>query len=228
MAQAGERRGQGGRCFGAALPQEEGKESSGGELPVAAGKGGAQPFQAALHPAGDGGQRRALVRGDLGQGVASQEMQFDGGAFALRQFLQGGVELAAQVGEIGAVRPIIWSGELRGEGLLPRGAAAPGTLDIADHVAGHRDGAERAGRGTLPIDITSWTMLKMAGFVNKEAKGLLELQHMFDGGVLLETGRFARLVPGFKTTPAELAIDETVVSYRKDREEPAAEEDEDE
>jgi len=88
--------------------------------------------------------------------------------------------------------------------------------------------AERAGRGTLPIDMVSWTMLKMKSLVNKDAKYLLELQHMFDGGVLLEAGRFGRLVPGFKTTPAELAIDETVVSYRKDLEGPATEEDEDE
>ncbi len=88
--------------------------------------------------------------------------------------------------------------------------------------------AERAGRATLPIDIASWTMMKMTGLVSKEAKSLLELQHLFDGGVLLEAGRFARLIAGFKSTPAELAIDETVVSYRKDREEPATDEEDDE
>lgn len=77
--------------------------------------------------------------------------------------------------------------------------------------------AERAGRATLPIDC-GWTMLKMKAFVSREAKELMDLQHLYDGGVLLEMGKFKKYAPAFKATPAELAIDETVVSFRKELE----------
>ncbi len=88
--------------------------------------------------------------------------------------------------------------------------------------------AERAGRGTLQIEAASWTMLKMAGMLSKETRELLDLQYLFEGGVLTEGGKFKKLVSSFKYTPPELAIDETVVSYRKELEGPEGEDEEDE
>lgn len=81
--------------------------------------------------------------------------------------------------------------------------------------------AERAGRATLQIETTSWTMIKMAGMIKRETRELLDLQYLFDGGVLLDGGKFKKYAGSFKYTPPELAIDETVVAYRKELEGPA-------
>lgn len=87
--------------------------------------------------------------------------------------------------------------------------------------------AERAGRATQQIS-ASWGMVKFKALVSREAKELLDLRHLYDGGVLLELGKLKKYAPAFKATPAELAIDETNVAFRKALEPAKTEEEEEE
>jgi nucleoside-diphosphate-sugar epimerase len=62
-----------------------------------------------------------------------------------------------------------------------------------------------------------WVMLQAAAMFNPDAREVMELRYLFDDAVLLDGSLMSRLLPDFKPTPIEDAIEATLQSYRGQR-----------
>lgn len=77
-----------------------------------------------------------------------------------------------------------------------------------------REIAERADRPALKIQRVPWLLLRLAAIFDPVVRELLELRYLFDRSVILDDPRRQALLPDFKWTPIEAAIDATLKSYR--------------
>ncbi len=74
--------------------------------------------------------------------------------------------------------------------------------------------AARAGKPELTIRRVPWTLLRLAGLFDPVARELREMRYLFDEAVIIDDPRRQALLPDFRWTPIEQAIDATLASYR--------------
>ncbi len=74
--------------------------------------------------------------------------------------------------------------------------------------------AQQCGDESLPIKPLAWWMIKLAGWFNPQAREVMELRYLWDSAVLLDRAKLAKLLPDFQPTPIDLAIQDTLRSYR--------------
>lgn len=102
----------------------------------------------------------------------------------------------------------------KGEGLAPfevvhdRGHVARPQRSFLQMIAA------RAGKPGLKIQRVPWTLLRLAGLFDPVARELREMRYLFDEAVIIDDPRRQALLPAFRWTPIEQAIDATLDSYR--------------
>lgn len=74
--------------------------------------------------------------------------------------------------------------------------------------------AARASRPELKIQRVPWTLLRLAGLFDPVARELREMRYLFDETVIIDDPRRKALLPDFRWTPIEQAVDDTLRSYR--------------
>ncbi len=104
----------------------------------------------------------------------------------------------------------------------------PGRLALFEvvHFAGHvaetegaflRLVAAASGHPDLPVGVAPWWMLRLAGLFSGVVREVMEMRYLFDGAVILDEPRLRELLPRFKATPIEVAVRDTLQSYRTGR-----------
>ena len=73
--------------------------------------------------------------------------------------------------------------------------------------------ARRAGRPDLAIRRLPWALLWLAGLADPVLRELRELRYLFDEAVVIDDPRRRALLPDFRHTNVEQAVDETLRSY---------------
>lgn len=77
-----------------------------------------------------------------------------------------------------------------------------------------RSVAAAAGYPDLPIRRTPWLLLRVLGIFDPTIRELFELRYLWDESVILTSHRLPSLLPGYRDTPLDDAIRETLRSYR--------------
>jgi len=102
----------------------------------------------------------------------------------------------------------------KGEALAPfeivhdRGYLARPQLSFLKSIAA------RAGKPELKVQRVPWTLLRLAGLFDPVARELREMRYLFDEAVIIDDPRRQALLPDFRWTPIEQAVDATLDSYR--------------
>jgi len=88
------------------------------------------------------------------------------------------------------------------------------THNISSLSAFAAHAARSAGFRNLKQKKIPWFMIKMFGVFVPAFRELSELEYLFEDGVMLDDRRLKHLVPDFEMTPMDVAIRETLQSYR--------------
>ena len=76
--------------------------------------------------------------------------------------------------------------------------------------------ARRAGHSDLRLKTTPWPLLYLAGALNPALMELLEIRYLWKESVIIDDARRRQVLPDFRPTPIDAAIDATLESYRAD------------
>ena len=74
--------------------------------------------------------------------------------------------------------------------------------------------ARRAGHPELAVKTTPWPLLYLAGALYPAVMELLEIRYLWKESVIIDDARRRQLLPDFRATPIDAAIEATVESYR--------------
>ena len=91
-----------------------------------------------------------------------------------------------------------------------KGHVARPMADFVGHVA------RLAGHPELRLKTTPWPLLYLAGALNPALMELLEIRYLWKESVIIDDARRRQLLPDFRPTPIDTAIDATLESYRAD------------
>lgn len=77
--------------------------------------------------------------------------------------------------------------------------------------------ARAANKPGLKIKVLPWWMVRTLGFVDGNARELMEMRYLFDHSIILDDRRRRELLPDFTHTPIDDALANTIASYRLTR-----------
>jgi nucleoside-diphosphate-sugar epimerase len=147
--------------------------------------------------------RNGLVDRVFGNAVAGKAMQIFGKLNAAHQW--------AYVPDLARLAVDLLD---KGEALAPfeivhdRGHIARPQLSFLQMIAA------RAGKPALKIQRVPWTLLRLVGLFDPVARELREMRYLFDETVIIDDPRRQALLPDFRWTSIEQAVDDTLGSYR--------------
>lgn len=75
--------------------------------------------------------------------------------------------------------------------------------------------AEQAGLSSRNVESFPWPLLQVTALFDSEARELLEMRYLFNGALILDGGKFRKLLPDFQDTPIPESIRQTLDDYRK-------------
>ncbi|MGD9537671.1 MAG: SDR family NAD(P)-dependent oxidoreductase [Alphaproteobacteria bacterium] len=75
--------------------------------------------------------------------------------------------------------------------------------------------ARASGHPGLEVKLMPWWLVRLIGLVNPVIREFAELAYLYDTTVLLDGAKLKRLLPGFRFTPLDDALRQTIESYRR-------------